>query len=115
MTARPASPSVLRWEWRTFAPELLRVRARLPDLSGVKAQRSRDTYIVSALVPHNTKIRSDDLDVRRLVKVDAQGLELWDPVIKDMFPITAETAARLFGIWRLPLPGFERRHYSLTL
>jgi len=115
MTAKPVSPPVLRWEWRTFAPDLAPLRKRLPDLSKSKPEHSRETYIVCALVPHNTKVRFDELDVKRLVEVDGQGLQLWDPVITTTFPITAETAARLFGIWHLPLPGFERPHYSLTL
>jgi len=115
MAAQPVSPPVLRWEWRTFAPDLGDVKRRLPSLAHIKAEHSRETYIVCALVPHSAQVRFDELDVRRLVQLDAQGLQQWDPVIKTTFPIAAETAARLFGIWRLPLPGFERPHYSVTL
>ncbi len=115
MIVKPASHAVLHWEWRTFAHDLAGLRARLPELAKLKRTHSRETYIVSELVPHNAKIRFDELDVRRLLHVDAQGLELWDPVLEGTFPITAETAARMFHLWRLPLPAFEREHYSLTL
>jgi exopolyphosphatase/guanosine-5'-triphosphate,3'-diphosphate pyrophosphatase len=115
MPAKPDPSPVLRWEWRTFAPDLNALRKRLPDLSAGQPRRSRESCIVCALVPHDAKIRFDMLDVKRLLQVDAQGLELWDPVLKDTFPVSAGTVARLFGIWKLGLPGFARASYSLTL
>lgn len=115
MTADFAASPVMHWAWRTFAPALTALRKRLPDTTGMKSVHSRETYIVSELVPHDVAVRFDVMEARRLLAVDAQGLQCWDRVLKATFPISAETAARLFGIWHLALPGFEREHYSLTL
>lgn len=70
--ADPRGMRTSAWEWRTFTPELSDVIRRLPDLTRIKSEHSRETYIVCALVPHSTKVRFDELDVRRLVQLNAQ-------------------------------------------
>ena len=114
MDARPEiTPPAPRWEWRTFAPSLAELRAKLPNLSDVQPKRSRETYVVCEASEHNAKIRFDVLDVKQLFETDSDGLELWKPVFKESFPIASSAIVRLFGIWRLKAPVLAREAYTL--
>jgi hypothetical protein len=43
---------------------------------------SAEIYLLRVGGPQNAKIRDGILDVKRLQQVDANGLELWEPVLK---------------------------------
>lgn len=102
-----------RWEWRTFAPDLSALRGKLHSLDGATAKYSRETYIVCDSPRYNTKIRFEVLDVKRLIEVDPNGLQLWNPVFKETFPIRAEMLGKLFGVIGNKPPVFALHAYSL--
>ncbi len=102
---------VPRWEWRTFGdrfPDALAVIAALPHL----VKDSAETYLLCPAPDVNAKIRGHQLDIKRLQQ-RARGLELWSPVFKADFPITAADVARLFHEWALPAPALTRATYTL--
>lgn len=102
-----------RWEWRTFAPSLDDLRGKV---NGVEFQAPREileTYFVCLKSSHNAKVRDGLMDLKWRKQVDADGLELWDPVLKSTFPIEAGIVPRLFEAWGLPLPALPRASYTL--
>jgi hypothetical protein len=38
--------------------------------------------------PQNAKLRDGRIDIKRLQRVDDDGLELWEPVFKPKFPLS---------------------------
>ena len=46
----------------------------------------------------NAKIRDGVLDIKRLRQIDANGLELWEPVFKARFPLSRSDLRRLCGL-----------------
>jgi exopolyphosphatase/guanosine-5'-triphosphate,3'-diphosphate pyrophosphatase len=81
-------PITPRWEWRTFGSDFGEVEARLRASSSGR-RHSAETYVVSGDLGINAKIRDGALDIKVLQEVDRHGLELWLPVVKAPFPLTA--------------------------
>jgi hypothetical protein len=102
-----------RWEWRTFAPSVDDLRWRLNGAAFQAPREIRETYLVCLKSSHNAKIRDGLMDLKWRKQVDADGLELWDPVLKSVFPIEAGIVPRLFEAWGLPLPALSRASYTL--
>ena len=102
-----------RWEWRTFAPALDGLRQRLHGVSFDTSRESRETHLVCLGSSHNAKIRDGLMDLKWRKQVDADGLELWDPVLESAFPIEAGVVPRLFEAWGLGLPALGRAAYTL--
>lgn len=114
MSSEPKFAGVIpRWEWRTFAAELPKLRAQLPLLQDALAKVSLETYLVCRTSSHDAKIRADVLDVKQLFGTDADGLQLWKPVLKESFPLTAAGIRSLFAIWGQVLPAPSRKTYLL--
>lgn len=92
---------VPRWEWRCFAPVL----APLAQAAGVPAntapRESDEIYLLELARPENAKIRDGVLDIKRLRQVDADGLELWEPVFKGRFPLSRSDLTAAFEAWGL--------------
>jgi exopolyphosphatase / guanosine-5'-triphosphate,3'-diphosphate pyrophosphatase len=61
----------------------------------------------------NAKIRDGILDVKRLQQVDVNGLELWEPVLKAIFPLSQNDVAAAFLEWQLSLPELGRKIYTI--
>jgi exopolyphosphatase/guanosine-5'-triphosphate,3'-diphosphate pyrophosphatase len=59
-------------------------------------QESDELYIVAAGVPAIVKVRFELMDVKRLLEVDDNGLQLWVPVMKSEFPLPAGHLADVF-------------------
>ena len=99
-----------RWEWRTFGD-------RFPDAEAVFAvvpsstRTSTETYLLCPVPGVNAKIRGETLDVKRLLQVK-RGLELWTPVLKVSFPISAASIGALFTEWKAAPPPLTREQYS---
>lgn len=108
-----AAMVIPRWEWRTFAPSLDDLRRRVEGASFERPRESRETYLLCLRSSHNAKIRDGLMDLKWRKQVDADGLELWDPVLKSGFPFDAALMPRLFAAWGLPVPKLERASYSL--
>ncbi len=48
-------------------------------------------------------IRGGVLDIKRLRQIDADGLELWEPVFKAGFSLSRSDLAAASTVWALPL------------
>lgn len=108
------TPIVPRWEWRCFAPSLTTL-AQAAALPADAAPRDSDeTYVLdlSGRLAQNVKVRDEMLDVKRLLRIDAAGLELWEPVLKARFPLGRKDVAAAFGPC-LPPVGLTRDAYTL--
>lgn len=98
------APVIPRWEWRTFGASFGVAEDQLQPVLG-PARHSVETYLVSRHSDANTKIRDNLLDIKLLEQRDDQGLELWRPVLKAAFPLTASDLARIADAWRIPHPS----------
>jgi hypothetical protein len=103
---------VPRWEWRIFAPSLAAIEVGLPGLADAVARASAEIYLLHFGGPQNAKIRDDTFDVKRLCKVDRNGLELWQPVFKARFPLTRADVAIAFAEWQITLPRLDHDRYT---
>jgi hypothetical protein len=112
MTTQEPGAIVPRWEWRTFAPSLASIEARLPGLRTATARVSSEIYLLHLRGPQNMKIRGDMFDIKRLCEVDPHGLELWQPVFKAKFPLTHVDIAAVFAEWQIALPRLDRESYT---
>jgi hypothetical protein len=105
---------VPRWEWRTFDASLNTIEVRLATaLEQVTPHTSAEIYLLRLGGPQNAKIRDGILDVKRLHRVDASGLELWEPVLKAKFPLSQNDVATAFVEWQLLLPRLGRKTYTI--
>ena len=111
-TTRPRRPdhrgavsaTAPRWEWRSIARHLPLEMSRIePGIIG-PVLGSMDTYILAQTSPHSVKIRDEALEVKRLLAVDALGLELWRPTLRLHFPVPAGDLEELWSAWGLRPP-----------
>jgi exopolyphosphatase/guanosine-5'-triphosphate,3'-diphosphate pyrophosphatase len=89
-----------RWEWRTFGPDL-----ELAGLTPEREQESDEVYLLSAGDDATVKLRDDLIDVKRLERVDHEGLEQWLPVLKAAFPLSAEDARSMIAALGVETPA----------
>lgn len=105
--ATPGAPGpagiVPRWEWRRIERALPFDPARLSITPG-DAKVSGETYLLSALTPHNIKVRGAMLEIKRLQERAADGLEQWRPTARSVFPLDAATLVELWDAWGIPAP-----------
>ena len=104
---------VPRWEWRVFGPGLGAAEDALAALTPGPVQDSEELYLLSA-ADNNVKVRDDLLDIKLLREVDADGLERWEPVLKQGFPAAGGPGAGGARRARHPLPPrLAREAYTL--
>ena len=114
MTIQDGIEIVPRWEWRTFATSLDRIEDRIAAILGrVEPRTSAEIYILRLGGPQNAKIRNDVLDVKHLRRVDAAGLELWEPVLKAKFPLSRGDVVAAFAELDLPPPKLGRETHTI--
>lgn len=102
-----------RWEWRVFGGRFATAERILGELTPVAdSQITEETYLLGNDTV-NVKIRFDLLDVKKLVEVDAHGLELWAPELKAEFPMSAPQIAEVHDVWGRAVPPMERDAYTL--
>src|SRR6266516_2740380 len=105
-----------RWEWRTFGSSFGAADDALSKLaSGNDPVESTELYLLST-DDANVKIRDGLMDIKVLREVDGAGLERWEPVMKQGFPLPAEDAGRVLealGIprWRQTRPAYELHEF----
>jgi exopolyphosphatase/guanosine-5'-triphosphate,3'-diphosphate pyrophosphatase len=75
-----------RWEWRIFGADVAAAEAALAAWSPGPVQESDELYLLSA-TGANVKVRYDLMDIKLLREVDGDGLERWEPVMKQGFPL----------------------------
>jgi hypothetical protein len=108
-----ANKIVLRWEWRCFAPSLA-TSAQAVSLSSDPAFRESDEiYVLDPRGTENVKIRDGALDIKRLRQIDADGLELWEPVFKARFPLGRSDLVAVSAVCPLPLETLPRETYTI--
>ena len=103
---------VPRWEWRSFGTRFGRAEAVLAGMEAADVRESDEIYLLTE-TGSNVKIRDGLLDIKRLRKVDAAGLEQWLPVMKARFPLPAATVAEVFEALAVPPPPIARGEYTL--
>jgi exopolyphosphatase / guanosine-5'-triphosphate,3'-diphosphate pyrophosphatase len=89
----------LRWEWRTFGEQFGGAEHRLAPTEVVE---SDELYLISAEGVDAVKVRDGLMDVKHLERVDADGLELWKPVMKSPLPISSGDARAVLAALRIP-------------
>jgi exopolyphosphatase / guanosine-5'-triphosphate,3'-diphosphate pyrophosphatase len=100
---------VPRWEWRTFGDDLGDAERNVAQHSSERVQESDEVYVLSRHSDASVKVRGGSMDVKRLERVDADGLEQWRPVLKAPFPLSAGDVGRVveeLGV-DVPLPAGE--------
>lgn len=107
-TPRSESP---RWEWRIFGAELTALGARL-GAPVDPPRRSEEIYLLNGATPHSAKIRHGALEVKRLLQVDRDGLELWSPAFRGEFPLDAGRVREAFGALALAPPPLASDRYD---
>jgi exopolyphosphatase/guanosine-5'-triphosphate,3'-diphosphate pyrophosphatase len=103
---------VPRWEWRTFGARFGVAESRFAALPPGEVQESDEIYFLGgsgAIV----KVRNALMDIKVLREVDASGLERWEPVMKQDFPLPAADAATAFALLGLAAPRLVRDAYTL--
>src|SRR5215218_2317279 len=87
-------------------------RGRLAALTPTRVEESDELYLLSA-AGANVKVRDGLMDIKLLREVDGDGLERWEPVMKQGFPLPAADAARVFEALAVVPPALGRDAYSL--
>jgi exopolyphosphatase / guanosine-5'-triphosphate,3'-diphosphate pyrophosphatase len=101
-----------RWEWRVFGTDLGAAEDALAALAPTRVEESDELYLLSA-AGANVKVRDGLMDIKLLREVDGDGLERWEPVMKQGFPLPAADAARVFEALAVVPPALRRDGYSL--
>jgi exopolyphosphatase/guanosine-5'-triphosphate,3'-diphosphate pyrophosphatase len=104
---------VPRWEWRTFGAAFPEADAALASLAPERTQESDEVYLLSTHSDASVKYRDDVVDVKRLEQVNDDGLELWRPVLKASFPLSADDVAAVLDAVAVDVPPAERSSYSM--
>jgi len=101
-----------RWEWRTFTNDLKAYAKSLTVYGEAKIKKSQEYYILSQNSNENVKIREDLIDIKSLKNVNSDKLEQWDPIMKEGFPVKKETLTKLFNIFNVKAPAFQKDAYT---
>ena len=109
----PTTKDTLRWEWRTFSPNLADLEAKIGLADQIGARQSDEIYLLNSATRHSAKLRAAGLEVKRLMQVDPSGLELWNPAFKTTFPLSAPMLKSAFSALGLPYPTIQRGAYAL--
>ncbi len=104
---------VPRWEWRTFGERFGVAEERLAALTPERVQDSDELYVLALDSDASLKVRGGLLDVKRLERVDHDGLEQWMPVAKGEFPLGADKVTRLEEALHVPVQVLARAEYTL--
>jgi len=104
---------VPRWEWRTFGDDLETAERVLGSLETTGVEDSDEFYVLSDNDDASTKLRGGVMDMKRLERVSDEGLELWRPVMKASFPMSADEVRTLFTGLEVAVPVLDRTEYDL--
>jgi exopolyphosphatase/guanosine-5'-triphosphate,3'-diphosphate pyrophosphatase len=104
---------VPRWEWRTFGEDLGDAGRRLAALAPERVQESDELYLLSSESDASVKVRDGLMDVKRLDRVDDDGLEQWRPVMKASFPLSAAEVLAVIEALGAQDRSLQRAEYTL--
>ena len=103
--------TALRWEWRTFDEQFAEAGERLGKPERVVD--SDETYLLSKESVDAVKLRNGLMDLKRLERIDEDGLELWKPIMKSPVPISAADAGAVLAALRISA-SIESDRYDLA-
>ena len=104
---------VPRWEWRTFGSRFGAAETRFAQRTPTGVQESDEVYLLSGITD-NVKIRDALIDIKVLREVDADGLERWEPIMKQAFPLARADLTHVFdSLHTAPLP-LQRSSYTVA-
>lgn len=101
-----------RWEWRTFG-DLGPVEELLTSLVAGDVDESDEVYLLSRRGDASVKARAGLLDVKSLEDVNDDGLELWVPRIKALFPVARDALESVFTALEVAAPQLSRIDYTI--
>jgi exopolyphosphatase/guanosine-5'-triphosphate,3'-diphosphate pyrophosphatase len=102
-----------RWEWRAFGGHFDVAEGVFASMTPLGEPAETDEIYLLGPGDVNVKIRFNLLDIKKLMEVDGDGLELWAPISKSEFPMPAEEAMSVFDSWGLARPVADREEYDL--
>ncbi len=103
---------VPRWEWRAFGRSFGAAEDALVPISPRRTEEGDELYLVSG-VSANVKVRDDLMDVKVLREVNADGLERWEPVMKQGFPLATADVSEVLEALDVPAPQLTLATYRL--
>ena len=103
---------VPRWEWRAFGRSFGAAEDALVPISPNRTEEGDEIYLFSG-AGANVKVRDDLMDVKVLREVNADGLERWEPVMKQGFPLAATDVSQVLEALDVPAPQLTRATYTL--
>jgi exopolyphosphatase/guanosine-5'-triphosphate,3'-diphosphate pyrophosphatase len=101
-----------RWEWRTFGAHFGIAETRFEELTPGAVQESDELYFLGGSRA-NVKVRDALLDIKVLREVNREGLERWEPIMKQPFPLPAADVVKVFESLGLALTELARNAYTL--
>lgn len=96
---------VARWEWRIFGDAFSAAERRLTATTPERVEHSDEVYVVARRSDASVKVRRGAVDAKRLLRVDGDGLEQWEPVVKAHFPLTPADLASVLALLGVPDRG----------
>ena len=106
------APSITpRWEWRCFGKNFGEAEATLAAITPDQVVESDEVYLVSADGRDVVKVRDELMDIKRLQRVDDDGLEQWTPHMKAPFPLSPAVVGSVAAA--LGVPELSPRTYTL--
>jgi exopolyphosphatase / guanosine-5'-triphosphate,3'-diphosphate pyrophosphatase len=120
MAATPGEPGttpvagvVPRWEWRTFGDHFEAADDLLAGLTPQRAKSSDEIYFLSVESDASVKVRDGLMDVKHLLRVNDDGLELWTPVLQTGFPLSQADVSVVLATLGAAGPALRRTSYTL--
>jgi exopolyphosphatase/guanosine-5'-triphosphate,3'-diphosphate pyrophosphatase len=104
---------VPRWEWRTYGREFETLDATIETMTPDRVGSSGEQYFLSLHSDASVKVRDGMIDVKALLAVDVDGLELWAPILKAEFPVNADDVAAVLRALGVSAPGPLADQYAL--
>jgi exopolyphosphatase / guanosine-5'-triphosphate,3'-diphosphate pyrophosphatase len=109
----PPAGVVPRWEWRTFGDRFDAAEDLLASLTPQRVRSSDELYFVSVHSDASVKVRDGLMDVKHLVRVGDDNLELWTPVLQAGFPLSRGDASAVLTTLAVAGPDLRRTSYTL--
>src|SRR5262245_56696596 len=88
---------VPRWEWRTFGERIGRADDILGATTPESVSDSDELYFLSVRNNASVKVRDELMDVKQLLRVNDDGLELWKPEMKSAFPLSRDDTSTVLA------------------
>ena len=94
-----------RWEWRAFGESTGAAADLLAAHTPRDVSKSDELYFLSVNSNASVKVRDGLMDVKHLLQVNDDGLELWMPVMKAGFPLSADEVASVLTTLDVSIPS----------